>query len=83
MNLQDRLERRRKRNPNPIRPMNAIVNRLSEQSTWRGIILVATSLGVSIQPDYHEHIIAIGIALVGIINIIRRERKIPKAEIVE
>jgi hypothetical protein len=83
MNLQLRLERRRKNNPNKIRPMNAIVNRLSEQSTWRGIILVLTSLGVAIQKDYHDHIIAIGIALVGIINIIRRERKIPRAEVVE
>ena len=86
MTLSDRLDRRRQRNPNKIEPakiaMNAILDRLTENSTWRGLILLATSLGMAIQPDYHEHIIALGIALVGIINVIRREKKIPKAEVV-
>jgi hypothetical protein len=87
MNLQDQLERRRKRNPNKIEPvpiaMNSILERLKEQSTWRGIIFLATSFGLTIHPEYQEHIIAIGIGLVGIINVFRKERKIPKAEVVE
>ena len=86
MNLSDRLDKRRERNPNKIEPvqyaMSSILNRFSETSTWRGLILLATSLGMTIQPDYHEHIIAIGIALVGIINVLRRDKKIPKAEVV-
>jgi len=87
MTLSDRLNRRRQRNPNKIEPvkyaMDSILSRLTETSTWRGLILLATSLGVTIQPDYHEHIIAIGIALVGIINVIRRDKKIPKAEVID
>ena len=86
MKLADRLDKRRSRNPNKIEPvklaMNSILSRFSETSTWRGLILLATSLGVTIQPDYHEHIIAIGIGVVGIINVLRREKKIPKAEVV-
>jgi hypothetical protein len=87
MTLSDRLNRRRERNANKIEPvkyaMNSLLDRFSETSTWRGLILLATSLGVTIQPDYHEHIIAIGIALVGIINVIRRDKKIPKAEVID
>jgi len=45
--------------------------------------MIATSFGMTIQPDYHEHIVAVGIALVGIINVMRKEKKIPKAEVVE
>jgi hypothetical protein len=87
MNLSDVIERRRARNPHKIEPkkimLDSLIQRFSEGSTWRGLILLATSLGVGIQPEYHEHIIAIGIGLVGVINIFRREKKIPKAEVVE
>jgi hypothetical protein len=87
MNLQDQLERRRRRNPNKIKPalivMESIIDRLKEQSTWRGIILLVTSFGLTIHPEYQEHIIAVGIGLVGIINVFRKEHKIPKAEVVE
>lgn len=87
MKLSDIIERRRVKNPNKIEPkkimIHSIIGRFSETSTWRGLILLATSLGVAIPNDYHEHIIAIGIGLVGVINIIRRDRKIPKAEVVE
>ena len=86
MTLSDRLTKRRERNPDKIKPvkyaMSSILDRFSETSTWRGLILLATSLGMTIQPDYHEHIIAIGIALVGVINVIRRDKKIPKAEVI-
>ena len=87
MKLSDMLERKRKKNPVKIEPvkyaMNTIIERLSEQSTWRGIILLATSFGITIHPEYQESIIAIGIGLVGFINVFRKERKIPKAEVVE
>jgi hypothetical protein len=87
MKLSDLLERRRAKNPTKIEPkkimIHSLIERFSETSTWRGLILLATSLGVGIQPEYHEHIIAVGIGLVGIINIFRRDRKIPKGEVVE
>lgn len=65
--------------------MKLLIEKLSEPSTVRGILALLTAFGVTIQPEYHEHIIAGFLALVGIINIWRREpiTKIPKAEVVE
>lgn len=69
------------------------LDRLSENSTWRGLILVATALGVYIEPKLGEAIIALGLAAVGVINIIRKGSKnlqptvpqniIPKAVVVK
>jgi hypothetical protein len=55
--------------------MNAIyfvLDRLSENSTWRGLILVAVALGVKLEPDMQNQIIAAGLGLVGTINIFRK-----------
>lgn len=52
-----------------------ILDRLKEQSTWRGIILIATAVGAKLEPDQAEAIIASGIAIVGLINVFRREKK--------
>lgn len=50
------------------------LERLQENSTWRGLILVATALGVKLDPEMQEQIIVAGLSLVGLINIIRRSR---------
>lgn len=63
--------------------MNAVLAKLQEPSTVRGLLAIAAALGVTIQPEYHDHIVAAFLALVGIINVWRKERKIPKAEVVE
>lgn len=55
--------------------LNIVLERLSENSTWRGIILVATALGVQLEPELQNHIVAGGLALVGLINVIRRGKK--------
>jgi hypothetical protein len=55
--------------------MNAIyfvLDRLSENSTWRGLILVAVALGVKLEPELQNQIIAAGLGLVGTINIFRK-----------
>lgn len=52
--------------------LNIILERLSENSTWRGLILVATALGIKIDPELQETILAAGLALVGLINVIRK-----------
>jgi hypothetical protein len=49
-----------------------ILDRLSENSTWRGILLVATALGVSLSPQHQEAIVGAGLGLVGAINIFRK-----------
>jgi hypothetical protein len=49
--------------------VNTVLERLSENSTWRGLILVATALGVKLDPSMQE------LSLVGLINIIRKDKK--------
>ena len=50
-----------------------ILDRLSENSTWRGLILVATALGVHIEPALQNQIVATGLGLVGLINVFRKQ----------
>lgn len=49
-----------------------ILTRLTESSTWRGLIMLATALGVKVAPDQAEAIITAGLAVVGLINVLRR-----------
>lgn len=46
-----------------------------ENSTWRGIILLLTALGVQLSPEQQAAIITSGLALVGLINVFRTEKK--------
>ena len=52
--------------------VNILLERLSENSTWRGIILVATALGVKLDPELQNQILVAGLGLVGLINVIRK-----------
>jgi hypothetical protein len=52
--------------------INVLLEKLSENSTWRGLILVATALGVQLEPELQNHIVAGGLALVGLINVARK-----------
>ena len=49
-----------------------ILDRLSENSTWRGLILVGTAVGLKVDPEHQEAIVAAGLSLVGVINIFRK-----------
>ena len=52
--------------------INAQLAKLSENSTWRGLILIATAAGVKLEPELQEAILVAGLGLVGLINIIRK-----------
>ena len=52
--------------------VNILLERLSENSTWRGLILLATAGGVKLEPELQESIIVAGLGLVGLINVIRK-----------
>jgi len=77
------LERLNHKKPNPVKPMKIVLQKLTEPSTIRGVIALLGAFGITVQPEYHEHIIAAVLALLGIINVWRKESKIPKAEVVE
>jgi hypothetical protein len=55
--------------------MNWLILRLSEPSTWRGIIGLLTALGIKISPDLQNSIIAAGLSLMGLINILIAEKR--------
>lgn len=52
--------------------LNTLLEKLSENSTWRGLILIATAVGVKIEPELQESIIVAGLGLVGLINVVRK-----------
>lgn len=42
--------------------------RLKEPSTWRGLVLLLTSLGIGISPEQADAIVAAGLAVAGAIG---------------
>ena len=52
--------------------LNYILARLNESSTWRGLILVASSVGITFDPSQSTAIIAAGLGLIGLINTFRK-----------
>ena len=51
--------------------MNWILNRLKENSTWRGLILLATIAGAHWSPQQQESIITFGLSAIALINVFR------------
>ncbi len=52
--------------------MPYILERLKESSTWRGLILIATSFGVAISPDLMATIISAGTGLAGLVGVLTK-----------
>ena len=48
--------------------MKTILEYLKQESTWRGIIAIATAFGIKLAPEQAESIIAAGLAAIGLIN---------------
>ncbi len=55
--------------------LNYLLDRLGENSTYRGLTLLLTSLGIAVQPDHAAAFTALGLAIVGVINILRKQPK--------
>lgn len=49
--------------------MNWLLRRLREASTWRGLVWLATVAGLSLRPDQAEAIVAVGMALAGLLGV--------------
>jgi hypothetical protein len=52
-----------------------ILQRAKEPSTWRGIVLLASSFGVYVEPALADAIIAAGVGLAGILGIVTADKK--------
>lgn len=55
--------------------MKTILDYLTQQSTWKGLIGLATAAGIVLSPDQAAAVVAAGMALVGVINVFRNESK--------
>lgn len=55
--------------------MNKILELLSQNSTWRGIIAIVTAAGIQIAPELQTAILSLGISAIGVINVVRDGRK--------
>ena len=58
-----------------------IRGQLSEPSTWRGLVLVVSALGVVLSPEQKEAFVSAGLGLAGLIGALSSDRKaIARAE---
>ena len=46
-----------------------LLERLREPSTWRGIIMLLTAIGVPVAPAMADAIISVGLAVAGLIGV--------------
>lgn len=52
--------------------MDYLNERLKEPSTWRGLIMIATALGVNISPDLQNAIVSTGLLVAGVVGTITK-----------
>jgi uncharacterized membrane protein len=51
--------------------MNTILEKLKQESTWRGIIAIAAAFGIQAEPELTNAIVTVALALIGSINVIK------------
>jgi hypothetical protein len=54
---------------------NWLKARLKEPSTYQGVTAIAGAIGVSVQPDMYESIAALMLAIIGVIQTIKKEKE--------
>jgi hypothetical protein len=52
-----------------------IVSRLGEASTWRGLIMLCTAIGIQVSPDQAAAIVSLGMAIAGAIGVFTPDAK--------
>lgn len=60
-----------------MKALDYVMRRLKEPTTWRGLILVLTALGLRVSPEMAEGIISIGLGAAGAIGVIAPDPKKP------
>jgi hypothetical protein len=49
-----------------------IINRLHEPSSWRGLIWLATAVGISISPEVAAQVVTVGMSVAGLIGLLSK-----------
>ena len=52
-----------------------VVNRAKDASTWRGVVMLLTAVGLKITPEMADAIISVGIAVAGLVGILLPDSK--------
>ena len=52
-----------------------VVNRAKEASTWRGVVMLLTAVGLKITPEMADAIISFGIAVAGLVGMLLPDSK--------
>ena len=52
-----------------------VLERLKEPSTWRGIVLLLTAAGVPMAPGVADLVVAVGLAVAGMIGTVMPDKK--------
>ena len=51
-----------------------ILARIKEPSSWRGIFLLLTAIGIPVAPELADAIITVGLAIVGTIGVVAPDK---------
>lgn len=52
-----------------------LLERGKEASTWRGLVAIVTAAGITLSPEQGEAIVALGLAVIGIIGVFFADKK--------
>ncbi len=55
--------------------MDKVLSRLAEPSTWRGIVVLASGVGVTVSPEMIEAFISLAFILNGLIGVFTADKK--------
>jgi hypothetical protein len=51
-----------------------LISRAKEPSTWRGLILILTAIGVPVAPAMAEAVVSVGLALAGAVGVLTADK---------
>lgn len=55
--------------------MKYLLERISEPSTWRGLMMLATGFGIALSPETIEQVVIAGTAMTGLIGMFTTDGK--------
>ena len=55
--------------------LDFILARGKEASTWRGLVALVTATGVAVSPELTEAIVALGLAIIGVLGVFTVDKK--------
>ena len=55
--------------------LDFILARGKEASTWRGLVALVTAAGVAVSPELTEAIVALGLAVIGVLGVFTVDTK--------